>query len=115
PASARARANSSFINRQNFRMLLDKPNWRRGGRRAENDLQLALPRHLDAIMQPVELDLSRPRLHREPRELPHVHDLQPHRRDVIEVALPLLARPLLGIVIDADFHMELIQSVSFST
>ena len=104
-------ATAGVVHGEDFRMLLDEPDGRRRGGRAEDDVELAIPRHVHALLEPVELKLARPRLHREPGEFPHVDDLQAHRRDVIEVALPLVARPLFGVVVRANLH----RSVSLST
>jgi hypothetical protein len=51
-------------------------------------------------------NLPRPRFHGEPREFSHMHDLQPRLRYVVKVTLPLLARPLLRIIVSAYFHSK---------
>ena len=95
---------AGVIDGQHLGVFAAQPDGRGRGGRAEDHLHLALGGHLDALVQPVEVDLARARLHREPRELAHVDDLKAHRLHVVKVALPLIARPLFGVVVGADLH-----------
>ncbi len=104
PPSAEAPDDAAFIQRQGLRKRLAEPDRRRGRRGAEDHLQLALLGQVQTISQPVKAKFAGSGLEVEPRELGHVNDLKPHRGDVVEIPLPLLARPLLGIVIGSDFH-----------
>ena len=85
-------------------MLVDEPDRRRGRWRAEDHVHPPPAGQIDAAIKPFEAELAGVRLEREPRELAHVHDLQPHRRHAVDVALPLFLGPLLGVVVGADFH-----------
>ena len=81
-----------------------EPDRRRRAGRAEDDLQSLLGAELHVALQPVEVELALLRFHERPGEFAHVDEFQVQLLDVGDVARPLVRRPRLGIVIDADAH-----------
>ena len=105
PPATEARHKTIVIDGQCFGMLLGKPDGRRGGGGAEDHIEIALPGQIKAMRKPIELKDSRARLHFEPGEFRHVNDLQPHgARCCRNRRLPLISRPLLGVIVNAYLH-----------
>jgi hypothetical protein len=92
------------IDHEHVGMRAHQPGRRGGRRRTQHDLQAGLARQAHRRLEPLELEAALLRLHERPRELCHVDELEPVPLDVLEVARPLLARPCLGIVVNADRH-----------
>ena len=103
PATTKA-FNDMILNRQRVGKLIRQPHRRGGSGGAKNHLHPARSSHLDAIRQPIHLKHSSAGLERVPGKFRHMNNLQTHGGDVVKVPLPLLARPLLGIVIGSNFH-----------
>ena len=95
-------AASFGIDHQHPGILADQPDRRSRCGRAENNLEALRGAQFYVFLQPVKIVFALLRLHERPRELAHVNKLKAELFYIAYVARPLVRRPSLRIIIDAN-------------
>ncbi len=99
---------AGFINRQNLRMFFGEPDGRRGGGRAENDLDAGLPHEVHDAPEPLEIILALFALAQAPGEFAHADDVHAGGEHQLHVAFPAGLRLLRGACVRPDPMLRII-------
>jgi len=95
---------AAFVDAIDLGIPIAHPARRRGRWGAENDAQPRLASERDRLVEPGEGEAPFLGLEVGPAEFGVVREVEAERRHGVDVALPLRAGPLLGVVEDADRH-----------
>ncbi len=87
-----------------LRVVFVHPGRRRCRGRTQNDAQSGLVGQVDGLIEPREIETPFLRLKVGPAEFGHVRKVEAELGHAIEVPLPLLAGPLLGVIENAKAH-----------
>ena len=103
-ASAKGPGLSVLKPGEDIRVFARKPCGNRGGRRAQDDLQVLFPGLGDDAVKKGEVILPLDRLHQMPGELGNPDCIAPHLPNDVHIGVHQGGVPLLGVVVNAQQH-----------